>query len=96
MAPTAAVLCCAVLALQVVSRRFSKKGPDQAMVGSVTAQQLCLYAARQLHVELPRELLMMDDHAPITQFGSYTVPLNLRDEQGQQVELLVQVNKTYR
>lgn len=66
------------------------------MVGAVTAQQLCMYAARQLHVELPRELLLMDDGSPITQFGSYTVPLNLRDEQGQQVELMVQVNKTHR
>jgi ribosomal protein L9 len=66
------------------------------MVGAVTARQLCLYAARQLHVELPRQLLLMGDNDTITQFGSYTVPLNLKDEQGQQVELAVQVNKTYR
>jgi hypothetical protein len=62
----------------------------------VTAHQLRLYAAKQLHVDLPRELIMMDDASPITQYGSYKVPLNLRTRQGQQVELSVQVDKTYR
>lgn len=66
------------------------------MLGVVTPHQLCLYAAKQLRVELPRELVMMDDAAPITQYGSYKVPLNLKDDQGQQVELAVTVNKTYR
>lgn len=81
---------------QVVSRRFSWKQPDQPMVGALSAKQLALYAAKQLHIELPRELILMDDSTPITQFGSYRVPLNLRDEGGRQVELSVQVNKTYR
>jgi hypothetical protein len=48
-------------------------------------------------VELPRQLLMMSDDTPIVAFGSYKVPLNLRDpDSGQQVELAVQINKTYR
>lgn len=48
-------------------------------------------------VELPRQLLMMTDDNPIVAYGSYKVPLNLRDPaSGQQVELAVQVNKTYR
>lgn len=66
------------------------------MAGVVTAHHLRLYAAKQLQVDLPRELIMMDDSSPITQYGSYKVPLNLRTPQGQQVELSVQVNKTYR
>lgn len=48
-------------------------------------------------VELPRQLVMMTDDNPIVAYGSYKVPLNLRDPaSGQQVELAVQVNKTYR
>ena len=66
------------------------------MVGVVTAKHLSLYAAKQLHVELPPELILMDTAAPITQFGSFKVPLNLKDETGRQVELSVQVNRTYR
>jgi hypothetical protein len=66
------------------------------MVGVVTAKHLSLYAAKQLHVELPPELILMDTTAPITQFGSFKVPLNLKDETGRQVELSVQVNRTYR
>lgn len=81
---------------QVVSRRFNREHPEQPMIGEVTAQHLAARTAHQLKVQLPPELIMMRSHEPIKHFGSFKVPLNLKNEQGQQVELEVVVQKTYR
>eukprot|EP00882_Tetradesmus_deserticola_P027656 GHRQ01030708.1.p2 GENE.GHRQ01030708.1~~GHRQ01030708.1.p2 ORF type:complete len:104 (+),score=68.11 GHRQ01030708.1:145-456(+) len=66
------------------------------MLGEITAQHLAACTAQQLRVAIPPELIMMHKHSPIKAFGSFKVPLNLRDEAGQQVELEVEVNKTRR
>jgi hypothetical protein len=86
------VLC----ALQVIGRRFNQHLPEQPMLGEVTAQHLAACTAQQLKIALPPELIMMHKHSPIKAFGSFKVPLNLKDEAGQQVELEVEVNRTRR
>jgi hypothetical protein len=55
------------------------------MLGQVTARHVSAYVAQQLKVLLPEELILMHQHDPITQFGSYKVPLNLKDAEGNQV-----------
>jgi hypothetical protein len=66
------------------------------MHGEVTAEHLAACAAHQLKVALPPELILMHKHSPIKAFGRFKVPLNLKDEAGQQVELEVEVNRTRR
>uniref|UniRef100_A0A383V847 Large ribosomal subunit protein bL9c n=1 Tax=Tetradesmus obliquus TaxID=3088 RepID=A0A383V847_TETOB len=80
----------------VIGRRFNQQHPEQPMLGEVTAQHLAACAAKQLHVSLPPELILMHSHSPIKAFGSFKVPLNLKDAEGQQVELEVEVNRTRR
>jgi predicted ABC-type transport system involved in lysophospholipase L1 biosynthesis ATPase subunit len=66
------------------------------MIGEVTAQHLAACTAQQLKIAIPPELIMMHKHSPIKAFGSFKVPLNLKDDAGQQVELEVEVNRTLR
>eukprot|EP00879_Flechtneria_rotunda_P027934 GHRR01029991.1.p2 GENE.GHRR01029991.1~~GHRR01029991.1.p2 ORF type:complete len:102 (+),score=44.77 GHRR01029991.1:312-617(+) len=66
------------------------------MLGEVTANHLAALTAQQLRVDLSPELIMMQKGNPIKQFGSYKVPLNLKNDQGEQLELEVMVRKTYR
>jgi hypothetical protein len=67
------------------------------MVGSITAKHLSDLAAHQLHVFLPPELICMRQGDAITAFGSYRVPINLRDpNSGQQLELAVTVRESLR
>eukprot|EP00879_Flechtneria_rotunda_P006815 GHRR01007159.1.p1 GENE.GHRR01007159.1~~GHRR01007159.1.p1 ORF type:complete len:274 (+),score=98.49 GHRR01007159.1:140-961(+) len=80
----------------VVSRRFNRRHPEQPMLGEVTANHLAALTAQQLRVDLSPELIMMQKGNPIKQFGSYKVPLNLKNDQGEQLELEVMVRKTYR
>jgi hypothetical protein len=77
---------------QVASRAFSWRAPEQPRE-PLTPAQLSAYVAQQMHIALPPQLIMMGER--ITQYGSYKVPLNLRDSAGQQVELSVLVRKTH-
>jgi hypothetical protein len=86
----------AIVPLQVIGRRFNQQHPEEPMLGEVTAQHLAACTAQQLKISLPPELIMMHKHSPIKAFGSFKVPLNLKDEAGQQVELEVEVNRTRR
>eukprot|EP00775_Hariotina_reticulata_P013448 gene13448-13574_t len=70
-----------------ISQRYNLHQADQPMLGQVTARQLSAYVAQQLKVLLPEELIMMHKHDPITQFGAYKVPLNLKDADGNQAQL---------
>lgn len=66
------------------------------MIGQVTADHLVHLIAQQLKIDLPPELVMMHRGQPITQFGSFRVPLNLQADDGQQAEVAVTVEKTRR
>jgi hypothetical protein len=80
----------------VVSRRFNRRLPEQPLLDPVTPQQISAHVAQQLHIDLPPALILMEPGQPITSYGSFKVPLGLKDEQGQQVELSLTVRKTYR
>lgn len=75
----------------VVRRRYRWRDPDQSMIGSVGRGEIARAAAGQLHVELPAGLIMLD--APITDYGRFTVPLNLAGPDGAQAEVSVEVLK---
>lgn len=59
------------------------------MVGTVTKFDIVKAVAGQLHIELPEPLILMEQ--PITGFGTFKVPLNLRTKDDEQVELTVSV-----
>jgi len=73
-----------------ISRRsnWMSKKPDE-MSGSVSAWDVQEAVARQLHIRLHDSHLLMD--SPITGFGTFKVPLNLRTLDDKQVELTVVV-----
>jgi hypothetical protein len=50
---------------------------------------------QQMHIQLPEQLLLMAADRPIQAFGTYTIPLDLFKPDGRQVELTVDVRRTY-
>ena len=66
--------------LQHIPRRnkFMQKQPDE-MVGSVTAWDILTASERQYGIRLHESHLLME--GPITAFGTFKVPLNLRTKE---------------
>ena len=85
--------------LQVASRRVShrfEEGNPKQMVGGVSKREVRELVARQLSLNLPLPLILMESDQPITAFGTYKVPLDFYTGDGEQVELNLEVRKTYR
>jgi large subunit ribosomal protein L9 len=73
-----------------ISRKYKSQEDPEAMVGTVTLWDIMKAAVVQGGVQLHESHLMMDQ--PISAFGTYKVPLNLRNREDRQVELTVIVN----
>ncbi|GAX82924.1 hypothetical protein CEUSTIGMA_g10351.t1 [Chlamydomonas eustigma] len=73
-----------------ISRKHSNSSDPEAMVGTVTSWDIVKAALIQGGVQLDVSHLMMSQ--PISAFGTYKVPLNLRTRDDRQVELTVIVN----
>jgi hypothetical protein len=83
----------------VASRRVSYKfdeGSPMHMVGGVSKRQVQNLVARQLSIDLPLPLILMESDKPITAFGTYKIPLDFYTPEGEQVELNLEVRKTFR
>jgi hypothetical protein len=65
-------------------------------VGPVTRKQIAQVVGAQMHIQLPEQLLLMAADRPIQAYGTYTLPLDLFKTDGRQVELTVDVRRTYK
>lgn len=80
--------------LQVVTRRFNRKEEGQPMIGTVSKTTLGTMIKKQLQIWMPHEMILMNQ--PIASYGEFKIPLNLKGTDGQQLELTVDVRKTWR
>lgn len=80
---------------QNFSRRNGwKTSEPERMLEPITAKQIQATMQLQLGIALDPSHLLMD--APITGFGTYKIPLNLRTKEGVQAELTVNVRAVRR
>ncbi|MEW5315395.1 MAG: hypothetical protein WDW38_006828 [Sanguina aurantia] len=92
-------LCKLITSLTTAHLNFSRRNgwktsePDR-MLQPITAKQIQVTTQLQLGIALHPSHLLMD--APITAFGTYKIPLNLRTKEGVQVELTVNVRAVRR
>jgi hypothetical protein len=80
---------------QVVRRRFSRRHEGEPPVAPVGRRTIQEHVLHQLGVEVRPELVLLPN-GPITDYGEYKVPLNLRAADGGPVEVTVNVLKVRR